>query len=104
LKLLAGTGTLERDEEEPLISFGGKTTPSGAFISSRAARASPLVAEGAMYGEDFESMADNCCTTVQYLKLKLIGENQRQPIECKAVRVRLANKSTSASSVRYVPF
>jgi hypothetical protein len=38
----------ERRRSVPLISFGGITTPAGALISSRTAKASPLVAEGAM--------------------------------------------------------
>jgi hypothetical protein len=39
---------VELGECVPLISFGGKTTPAGALISSSAAMASPFVAEGAM--------------------------------------------------------
>lgn len=35
----------------PLISFGGKTTPGGALISSSTAIASPFVADGTMSTE-----------------------------------------------------
>lgn len=46
--------TAGRDVDKPLISFGGSTTPVGALISSRAARASPLATKGAMSGVDSE--------------------------------------------------
>jgi len=46
---LAGTSSLRLEHKSaPLISFGGKTTPAGALISSSAAMASPFTADGAI--------------------------------------------------------
>jgi hypothetical protein len=58
----------------PLISFGGITTPAGALISSRTAKASPFVAEEAM------SVVDAKIWVASQIRRLVLIANRKAPL------------------------